>query len=301
MTRMKLSSCAIPGTAAYDLVSARNGQTYRVFVHIPAGEPPAEGWPVLYLTDGNAVIGTAVEAMRAQAGYPTGTNVAPGVIVAIGYPTDDPYDPLRRSWDLSPLPGKTYPPFFADGPDVKTGGGEEFLGFIEADVKPFVHSLARIDPARQSLFRPLLWRAICPLRLLHPAACVPELDCRQPGDLLGRRSDPPVSRPVSCCPSPTPRHVPAFLRRRIRGRRSCSLPAAGGGCRVAAGGEKKKTRTIGHARELSAELAALEEVSIRTHYETFAYETHMSVLPAAVGRAVQIAFAVRPLGYLCET
>ncbi|MCX2721422.1 alpha/beta hydrolase [Roseibium salinum] len=300
MTRMKLSSCAIPGTAAYDLVSARNGQTYRVFVHIPAGEPPAEGWPVLYLTDGNAVIGTAVEAMRAQAGYPTGTNVAPGVIVAIGYPTDDPYDPLRRSWDLSPLPGKTYPPFFADGPDVKTGGGEEFLGFIEADVKPFVHSLARIDPARQSLFGHSFGGLFALFAFFTRPHAFRNWIAASPAIFW---DDGLILQYRDRFLAALPQRLDTFLHFSAGEYEGDDLApfqrqAEDAGSRLE---EKKKTRTIGHARELSAELAALEEVSIRTHYETFAYETHMSVLPAAVGRAVQIAFAVRPLGYLCET
>lgn len=71
---------------------------------------PKAGWPALFMTDGNAVIATAIDAMRAQAPYPSGTNLDQGALVAIGYPTEDAYDPFRRSWDLGPPPGATYPP-----------------------------------------------------------------------------------------------------------------------------------------------------------------------------------------------
>ena len=132
--------------------SSKNGQIYRVFIYRPTGDAPADGWPVLYMTDGNAVIGTAVDVMRAQASYPGGTNVGPGVIVTIGYPLDAAYDPLRRSWDLGPPPGQTYPPFFENSPVVKTGGAEEFLSFVEDQIKPIVEAMLPIDRSRQALF-----------------------------------------------------------------------------------------------------------------------------------------------------
>ncbi|MGH7006485.1 MAG: alpha/beta hydrolase, partial [Alphaproteobacteria bacterium] len=153
MTAFSGSAQAFIGnTTFHDIPSEQNSGLYRVFIYRPDGEAPQQGWPVLYMTDGNAVIGTAVDVMRAQANYPSGTNVGQGIIVAIGYPLDAAYDPLRRSWDLGPPPGKTYPPFFENSPEVKTGGAEAFLEFIEAGIKPLVERLCPIDRDRQSLF-----------------------------------------------------------------------------------------------------------------------------------------------------
>ena len=90
--------------------------------------------------------------MRVQACYPEGTDVEPGVIVAIGYPTDAPCDPFRRSWDLSPPPGRIYPPFHVGGPDVRTGGAGEFLQFVEDRLKPWLEARIPIDRGLQTLF-----------------------------------------------------------------------------------------------------------------------------------------------------
>lgn len=110
-------SAALPHTKWFDLPGPDDA-LWRLFLHVPTGEAPAGGWPLLAITDGNAMIATAVDALRVQSGYPKGTHVGPGVIAAIGYPVDEAYDPLRRSFDLSPPPGRTYPPFFADTPPV---------------------------------------------------------------------------------------------------------------------------------------------------------------------------------------
>ncbi|WP_244642325.1 alpha/beta hydrolase [Phyllobacterium sp. 628] len=146
------SPATIGNTTFHDVVSKQNGGIYRIFVYRPSGAAPKDGWPVLYMTDGNAVIATAVDAMRAQANYPSGTNVGYGVIVTIGYPLDAAYDPLRRSWDLGPPPGQTYPPFYENSPEVKTGGAEEFLTFIEDQIKPMIEASVPIDRNRQAIF-----------------------------------------------------------------------------------------------------------------------------------------------------
>ena len=152
MTKPLLETAAtIADTTVHDFVPADGGAPWRAFLHVPSEPAPEAGWAVLYMTDGNAVIGTAVEAMRAQAFYPLGANVDWGVIVAIGYPVEGAYDPLRRSWDLGPPPGKTYPPFCEGTPEVRTGGAGQFLAFIEDELKPWVASRTRIDERRQAL------------------------------------------------------------------------------------------------------------------------------------------------------
>src|SRR5262245_31562417 len=133
---MTTSPYSMPGTCFFDLVPSKGGEPYRIFLSIPKGEPPAEGWPLLVLTDGNATFPFAVASLVTQAPYPTGSNVGWGVIAAIGYPTDEPYDALRRSWDLGPPPVKTYPPFYEDSPPVVIGGTGELLEMIEGDLLP---------------------------------------------------------------------------------------------------------------------------------------------------------------------
>ncbi len=80
----------ITGTRQCDMRS-RNGRSYRIFVSIPAEQPPASGYPVFYVLDANAVFATVVDAVRVQGRRPEKTGVSPAVIVGIGYQTDVPF------------------------------------------------------------------------------------------------------------------------------------------------------------------------------------------------------------------
>ncbi|OYX83210.1 MAG: esterase, partial [Azorhizobium sp. 32-67-21] len=141
----------IPDTTVFDIAPESGGPPWRIFLYRPPGEPPAQGWPVLYYLDANAVAGTAADIMRVQAAWPLGTGIEWGVMVGIGYPVDGAYDSVRRSWDMGPPPGETYPPHTPGGPDVRTGGADAFLAFIEEELKPEIARRLAVDPARQAI------------------------------------------------------------------------------------------------------------------------------------------------------
>lgn len=293
MTGFLNSNPALIGnTTFHDVKSNRNGQTYRVFIYRPGGEAPVEGWPVLYMTDGNAVIGTAVDVMRAQSNYPSGTNVGPGVIVTIGYPVDAAYDPLRRSWDLGPPPGQTYPPFFEDSPVVKTGGAEEFLAFIEEQIKPIVGERLPIDQNRQALFGHSFGGLFVLYSLFTRPAAFTTWVAASPSIYWENRAiDQFYSRFVA---SPeTRRDAALFL--------SCGeyetdklapfqIGAPDEAERLA---QKRVTLNDVHATELMTRLNDLPGRPISAQCEIHPGENHMSLLPVAVNRAIQHAFAIR--------
>ncbi len=60
---------AVPGTEVREMRS-KGGRTYRIFVSFPQEEPPASGFPVIYLLDANSVFGTMAEALRVQSRRP---------------------------------------------------------------------------------------------------------------------------------------------------------------------------------------------------------------------------------------
>jgi predicted alpha/beta superfamily hydrolase len=140
----------IPRTSQYDLES-RGGQPFRLFLHVPAGEPPPGGWPVITVLDANAVMGMVVDMVRVLAFLPREAGIRSAAVVAgIGYRTDEPYDLARRSFDLTPPPGRDMPA--AEGrPGARTGGADELLDFIEEVVKPLAARAAPIDPSRHAL------------------------------------------------------------------------------------------------------------------------------------------------------
>jgi predicted alpha/beta superfamily hydrolase len=286
----KASPALIADTTVHDFVPAHGGDPWRVFIHVPSGPAPEAGWPVLYMTDGNAVIGTAVDAMRAQAFYPLGTNVDWGVIVAIGYPVEGAYDPLRRSWDLGPPPGKTYPPFYEGTPEVKTGGAGDFLAFIEEELKPWVASWTRIDDKRQTLYghsfgglfalyalftRPHSFRtfiAASPAIYWEDRAIDRFLESFEASVSDGLKANVILSAGEYETDKLAPFQIGADDEEK----------------RLA---QKKLTRTDELAREMAERLDALP--GVRASFELHAGENHMSILPVTVNRAVQAAFAVR--------
>lgn len=139
-------------TEVFDLTTQR-GDVYRIFTAEPLADEPVDGYPVMYVLDANANFGTVVEAYRRQSRGRPGRSPSPMVIIGIGYPTEEPYDFKRRVYDLTPpasdenLPkrpgGRAWP---------KSGGADEFLSFMQNELKPLVEKRFRIDQSRQSIF-----------------------------------------------------------------------------------------------------------------------------------------------------
>lgn len=143
---------SLPAARSLD-IRAADGAAFRVMVALPAGPPPAAGFPVLYHLDGNAVFASMVEAMRIQGARGIATGVAPGIVVGIGYAVDGPFDKLRRTLDYTPPADPTTLGERPDGGEWSaTGGAGAFLDFIETRVKPAVAAMAPVDPARLALF-----------------------------------------------------------------------------------------------------------------------------------------------------
>lgn len=143
----------LPGTVGFDLGGDGEGVPWRITLFVPPGPAPAAGWPVLYLLDGNAVTGTAIDIERVQAPYPDGSGIVSRfAIVGIGYPTEAAYDGARRSRDYTPPPGRSYPPFAAGFPPVRTGGADRFLRFLTDDLQPAIARRCPVDRSRQALF-----------------------------------------------------------------------------------------------------------------------------------------------------
>ncbi len=277
---------ALPGTVYFDLAPIAGGEPYRIFLFMPKGEPPAAGWPLLVMTDGNATFPFAFASTVTQAPYPTGTNVDWGVIAAIGYPSDEPYNALRRAWDLGPPPIKSYPPYFEGGPPVRIGGTGELLDFIENQLIPRLDEMVRTNATRRSLFghsfgglftlyalfkRPELfsnWIAASPTIYWEDREILNNEASRK------RIAGPPAFLHLSAGEYEGDKLAPFQYRNEDAASRL----------------DKRKTeQTVALAREMATRLNG-PETGIRAQFELFAGQTHMSVLGPAVNRAVGIAF-----------
>ena len=123
------------------------GHRYRVSILRPAAPPPADGYPVLFLLDGNAA-----EQDLTQTGAlatPEGRAVA---IVTIGYDTDQRFEVTARAYDYTPalVPGTPeHDPLDATR---RSGGADGFLAFIQTTLLPAVERQIPVDRRRLGLW-----------------------------------------------------------------------------------------------------------------------------------------------------
>ncbi|WP_289142036.1 alpha/beta hydrolase [uncultured Brevibacillus sp.] len=142
---------SIPGTHYFDMTSSHSGRNYRLFVYVPSTPAPSAGYPIIYSLDGNASFHSLVEAMRLQSRHPLG--IEPAVIVGIGYESDEPIVSEQRFYDYTELADPSVMRHRPDGsPWPATGGAEEFLTFIEDELKSEIGRKYAIDRNRQALF-----------------------------------------------------------------------------------------------------------------------------------------------------
>jgi predicted alpha/beta superfamily hydrolase len=127
-----------------------DGPRYRVYLAVPRKAPPPEGYPVLYLLDGNAVL----DALNTKTVLlkTIGESSAPPVLVMIGYVTSARFDVNARTYDYTPpIPEK---PRLEDraGSGRKAGGAEALRDFIVTRLKPEIERKVRIDSRRQGIW-----------------------------------------------------------------------------------------------------------------------------------------------------
>jgi len=125
------------------LGARRGGDPWRIQVARPACPPPPEGYPALYLLDGDA---TFPAAWRALAGRP-GACLA---LVAVGYPGGRRIDIARRYYDLTPPTPAEY--LRSRDAGLRTGGREAFLDFLAGPLRAEASRILPLDPNRAALF-----------------------------------------------------------------------------------------------------------------------------------------------------
>ncbi|WNJ93120.1 alpha/beta hydrolase [Bosea sp. 685] len=255
---------------------SRVGRAYRIFVAWPASPPPAEGFGVIYLLDANATFGTMVEAMRMQSRHPGATGVAPALIVGIGYPTEEPFDVERRTYDLTPAAKGGQPGALA------TGGAAEMLDFIADEVMPVIERRFTTDGAR----RALVGHSFGGLFVLHALFNRPALFsaylAASPSIWWQERAILDHERRFYVRGQMTDR-VPkvAIMVGELEQVAEPAFPEAGS--RRAA--DLAARRMVDNARDMAGRLAAF---GLRVQFSVLAGETHPSSLPIAINRALRL-------------
>jgi predicted alpha/beta superfamily hydrolase len=268
----------VPVTVArarqFDITAASNGRRYRVFVATPVQMEAGKRYPVLYVLDGNAYFRIVADTLTRQSVLGV---VAPAIVVAIGYPTDNPREvfPLR-SFDLTPSPS-TDPAMKGRG-----GGGPAFLRAIEEDIMPLVESRYPADPARRSFWG----HSFGGLFVLNALIAKPALFANY------ALSSPSIwwnDREVLAA-------LPAFAQR---------VHTSGKAVRVlllSAADEQYRgadpvllahdQRLVDNASELAARLATMPAAEVSVQRVIFDGELHETVSPASISRTLRFALPV---------
>ncbi|WP_417330278.1 alpha/beta hydrolase [Halomonas cupida] len=137
---------ALPRSEAFAVDTSDAAGEYWIEVALPAQPAPAEGYPVLYVLDGNARLPLLREARETLTRQGPEGDGSPLLIVGIGYPGVERFAVERRSADFTP------PMTFRDDGEAGRGGAEAFLDFIQQQLKPLIAERYSINESRQALF-----------------------------------------------------------------------------------------------------------------------------------------------------
>ncbi|MBA2117670.1 alpha/beta hydrolase [Bremerella alba] len=145
--RVSAGEYQIPNTEVFDLKS-KSGIGYRIFVAKPVGDPPASGFPVLYVLDANGYFSLAASLNRLGS---RGANRG-GIVVGIGYPIDGPFDMQRRTFDLTTkASAENLPPSRGGRGWPESGGADLFLDFIQSELKPLIAKKYSANSSNQAI------------------------------------------------------------------------------------------------------------------------------------------------------
>ncbi|WP_228409602.1 alpha/beta hydrolase [Radiobacillus deserti] len=148
---MQKTKVHVQGTEQFFMTSKHN-RRYRIMVYRPQQEAPASGFPILYVLDGNAFFTTVTDAIRLQSRRSDKTGVVPTVVVGIGYDSEEPFD-KNRFYDYTVAPAEDQVSSkFTRKMDDEQGGANEFLMFLQEELKPKIERELAIDSEKQAIF-----------------------------------------------------------------------------------------------------------------------------------------------------
>ncbi|RRJ65547.1 alpha/beta hydrolase [Paenibacillus oralis] len=268
----------IPGAEQWTMTSC-GGRDYRIMLWKPEVEAPEGGFPVIYLLDANACFGAMAEAVRMHARGPH--RLEASIVVGIGYETDRPFDTDARFYDFTiHADQEELPQRPIDVPWPKTGGAEQFLAFIEEELKPLIERALPINRTRQTLFGHSLggWFVLYtlfarPRAFQHYAAGSPSIWWKN-------------------------RYIVPVAEQSVRRWREAGLAADAGFAADSAGekpliglylgvGSLEKPHMIEDAKAMFERLSAACIPGIHVSYTCFTEESHLSVLFPFIVRVIR--------------
>jgi ferri-bacillibactin esterase len=273
----EVSSVEIPHSETFALPSSRTGRTYQISVALPSTEPPAVGFPVIYMTDADLHFGTMVDVARS---YARGHRSAPdksAVVVGIGYM---PGAEVRteRSLDLTLALGDS------DVPEG-FGGATEFLHFISEDLKPEIYTRYSVDETHEALFGHSFGGLFALNTLFNQPDAFDSYLVASPSIWWGARFAHEVRDRVGPRIEETGARAKVFLS--VGELEQMDNPPPPPANRPLLPGVADRTQ-VDDAVEMAEYLSTISGLDVRFHL--FDGESHGSVVPAAISRGVEYLF-----------
>lgn len=137
----------LPQAFETEIKSTCTGRIYRIQT-ATLGEMPSEGYPVLFVLDGEAFFPSLFNIMQSLMPNPVTRSNAPCLIVGIGYTTGSVRDLTQRAADYTPPLGDNAT---ADERQ-QFGQADRFAAFIDSELTAFLESKYRLDKNETAVF-----------------------------------------------------------------------------------------------------------------------------------------------------
>ena len=146
-TTYTTQAARLPQAFETEISSAGTGCTYRIQT-AAIGEMPPEGYPVLFVLDGEAFFPALFNIMQSLMNNPITRSCAPCLIVGIGYAGGGVRDLAQRAADYTP-PLRSNA---SEDEQRQFGQADRFAEFIDSELTAFLESKYRLDKNETAVF-----------------------------------------------------------------------------------------------------------------------------------------------------
>lgn len=146
-TTYTTQAARLPQAFETEISSAGTGRIYRIQT-AAIGEMPPEGYPVLFVLDGEAFFPALFNIMQSLMNNPVTRSRAPCLIVGIGYVGGGVRDLAQRAADYTP-PLRSNA---SEDEQRQFGQADRFAAFIDSELTAFLESKYRLDKNETAVF-----------------------------------------------------------------------------------------------------------------------------------------------------